>query len=153
VIAALYGLGAADLRWILRDCDHPRERLADPTFCRSLDPKGFWRVDRERDPELRHSVLTLVAFDELRRYATLDAFLPPPTPAPAGSCPRPCASPITTSAATTGPAPRSRSPPASARASPPRPFAPAGPRASATPARRLIGPLAPAASGRLVEHV
>jgi hypothetical protein len=75
VIAALYGLGAADLRWILRDCDHPRERLTNSTFCRSLDPKGFWRVDRERDPELRHSVLTLVAFDELRRYATLDAFL------------------------------------------------------------------------------
>ena len=75
VIAALYGLDIADLRWILRDCDHPRERLADPKFCRDLDPKGFWRVDRGLDPELRHSVLTLVAFDELQRFASIDAFL------------------------------------------------------------------------------
>ncbi len=65
VVAAAYGLTEADLRWILRDCDLPRADLADPKKCRGLDPKGFWRVDRERDPELRHSVLTLVAFAEL----------------------------------------------------------------------------------------
>jgi hypothetical protein len=29
------------------------------------DPKGFWRVDKAKDPELRHTVLTLVAFHDL----------------------------------------------------------------------------------------
>jgi len=30
-----------------------------------LDPKGFWRVDKDKDPELRHTVLTLIAFHDL----------------------------------------------------------------------------------------
>jgi len=30
-----------------------------------LAPKGFWRVDRNAEPELRHPVLTLVAFADL----------------------------------------------------------------------------------------
>jgi hypothetical protein len=67
VVVALYGLSRDDLRWILRDCDHPRERLADKAFRRTLDPKGFWRVDKTEDPELRHTVLTLVAFDALEK--------------------------------------------------------------------------------------
>jgi hypothetical protein len=31
-----------------------------------LPAKGFWRVDKEKDPELRHTVLTLVAFHDLQ---------------------------------------------------------------------------------------
>jgi hypothetical protein len=65
LVAALYGLSREDLRWILRDCDHPKERVASRDFARTLDPKGFWRVDKDEDPELRHTVLTLVAFDAL----------------------------------------------------------------------------------------
>jgi len=65
LVAALYGLSRDDIHWILRDCDHPRDRLSDKAFCRTLDPKGFWRVDKTDDPELRHPVLTLVAFDAL----------------------------------------------------------------------------------------
>jgi len=65
IVAALYGLSRDDLRWILRDCDHPKERVTNRDFARSLDPKGFWRVDKDEDPELRHTVLTLVAFDAL----------------------------------------------------------------------------------------
>jgi hypothetical protein len=30
-----------------------------------LPPNGFWRVDKEKDPEMRHTVLTLVAFSDL----------------------------------------------------------------------------------------
>lgn len=30
-----------------------------------LDPNGFWRVDKDKDPELRHTVLTLIAFHDL----------------------------------------------------------------------------------------
>jgi hypothetical protein len=41
--------------------------VVEKAFCRTLDPKGFWRVDKTEDPELRHTVLTLVAFDELER--------------------------------------------------------------------------------------
>ncbi|MDR0966387.1 MAG: hypothetical protein LBM75_07805 [Myxococcales bacterium] len=70
IVAALYGLSRDDLRWILRDCDHPKERLSDRAFTRTLDPKGFWRVDKDEDPELRHTVLTLVAFDALMEHLT-----------------------------------------------------------------------------------
>jgi hypothetical protein len=67
IVAALYGLDRDDFAWILRDCDHPAARLSDKAFCRTLDPKGFWRVDKTQDPELRHTVLSLAAFDDLSR--------------------------------------------------------------------------------------
>ena len=31
------------------------------------DPKGFWRVDKDKDPELRQTVLTQVAFHDLQQ--------------------------------------------------------------------------------------
>lgn len=65
LVAALYGLDRDDFAWILKDCDHPAANLSDKAFCRRLDPKGFWRVDKTEDPELRHSVLSLAAFDDL----------------------------------------------------------------------------------------
>ncbi len=67
VVAELYGLDFDDLAWILRDCDHPAPRLREKAFCRTLDPKGFWRVDKEKDPELRHTVLSLAAFRDLKQ--------------------------------------------------------------------------------------
>lgn len=65
-VAALYGLDSNGLRWILRDCDHPVHRISDKPFSRKLDPKGFWRVDKHLDPELRLSVLVHVALHELQ---------------------------------------------------------------------------------------
>lgn len=53
------GLSEGDGLHLLRDCDW-REAPTEP-----LDPKGFWRVDKAKDPELRHTVLTLVAFHDL----------------------------------------------------------------------------------------
>jgi len=47
LVARAYGLKARDLDWILRDCEHSAERLANREFTRSLDQKGFWRVDRQ----------------------------------------------------------------------------------------------------------
>ncbi len=70
LVAELYGLNWEDLSWILRDCDHPVERLRDNAFTRALDPKGFWRVDKEQEPELRHTVLTLAAFRDLKDMIT-----------------------------------------------------------------------------------
>jgi len=67
VIAVLYGLERNDFSWLLRDCDHPVACVTDKAFCRQLNPKGFWRVDKDQDPELRHTVLSLVAFDDLQR--------------------------------------------------------------------------------------
>ncbi|MGI8784221.1 MAG: hypothetical protein ACR2L2_11305 [Acidobacteriota bacterium] len=65
VASGLFGLEAAGLRWILRDSDRPCDELRNEAVARQLDPKGFWRVDKDRDPELRHTVLTLVAFADL----------------------------------------------------------------------------------------
>lgn len=74
VIAELYRLSADDIGWILRDCDLPLAQVRHVPFSRSLNPKGFWRVDKDRDPELRHPVLALIAFHDLKRMG-LEAFL------------------------------------------------------------------------------
>ena len=67
IAAATLGLQIDDLRFILRDCDHTRSN-----FPSSLDPKGFWRIDKGKDPELRQPVLTIAAFYDLQR--AIDAF-------------------------------------------------------------------------------
>ena len=59
IIAELYGLSYDDFAWILRD---------DPT-----NPKGFWRVDKEKPRELRHTTLALLAFKRLQEVG-LEAF-------------------------------------------------------------------------------
>ncbi|MFZ4629148.1 MAG: Eco57I restriction-modification methylase domain-containing protein, partial [Blastocatellia bacterium] len=43
-------LTGPDINFLLRDCDWARGR---PEY---NDPKGFWRVDKDKDPELRHTV-------------------------------------------------------------------------------------------------
>ncbi|MEG4911493.1 Eco57I restriction-modification methylase domain-containing protein [Microcoleus sp. B7-D4] len=73
-VAELYGLEIDDFAWILRGCDYPTAQVCDKKFARTLEPKGFWRVDKEKDPELRHPVLSLVAFHELKRLG-LETFL------------------------------------------------------------------------------
>ncbi|MFB2738069.1 Eco57I restriction-modification methylase domain-containing protein [Umezakia ovalisporum] len=74
IITELYGLEIEDFAWILKQCDYPTEQITNKEFSRTLDPKGFWRVDKEKDPELRHTVLSLVAFHELKKIG-LEAFL------------------------------------------------------------------------------
>ena len=54
--ACVLGLNSPELRTILRSCDHPHPRG---------DAKGFWRVDKNKDPELRHTILTLIALHDL----------------------------------------------------------------------------------------
>ena len=60
-IAVLFGLDYSDLQSVLALCDLPSEAIE----AGRLDPKGFWRINRNRDPELRHTVLALVAFRDL----------------------------------------------------------------------------------------
>ena len=53
VACGAFGLDAHDFRHVLRDCDHPVSNLraASGQFA-ALDPRGFWRVDRDKEPEL-----------------------------------------------------------------------------------------------------
>jgi hypothetical protein len=70
-------LDMKDLAWILRDTDRPIAEMRDRLLTGKLDPKGFWRVDKEREPELRHPVLAQVALADLQAQG-LDAFLEGP---------------------------------------------------------------------------
>jgi hypothetical protein len=70
VVAALFDIDLAALKWILRDCDHPRTVIRGRDFTRSLDAKGFWRIDSEEDVELRHPVLAMAAFMDLQDCIT-----------------------------------------------------------------------------------
>ncbi len=70
IVAALLGLSWDELRWILTDCDIPRATLAQAGFARGLFAKGFWRIDKEIDPELRQPILTLSAFSGLLEVVT-----------------------------------------------------------------------------------
>lgn len=70
----LYGLDLEDSRQILTGLDIPMARLRNEEFCKALDARGFWRIDKDKDPELRHTVLSLVAFHDLQEKG-LDAFL------------------------------------------------------------------------------
>ncbi|OPY30648.1 MAG: Eco57I restriction-modification methylase [Methanomassiliicoccales archaeon PtaU1.Bin030] len=53
IIAELFGLSELDYAWILRN---------EPN-----DPKGFWRIDKEKPLEIRQTTLALAAFKELKR--------------------------------------------------------------------------------------
>ncbi len=67
IVAAAFGLSAADLAWIAKDAWRPSPELRDRRVTRRLDPKGLWRVDRDRPPELRLPVLAIAARIELDR--------------------------------------------------------------------------------------
>ena len=77
IIAVTLGLEEQDMRHMLSDCDRPRGHRVRSS------PKGFWRVDKEKDPELRRPVLALVAFLDLQsriltvgdRQKGIDSFL------------------------------------------------------------------------------
>ncbi len=59
VVASLFGMSREELAYLLLGSDRPEPQSANQ------DPKGFWRLDKDRDPELRHTVLTMVAFADL----------------------------------------------------------------------------------------
>ena len=53
IIAYLYNINSDDLKWILRDD--------------KSNPKGFWRVDKDKPEPIRLTTLTLKAFEELNQ--------------------------------------------------------------------------------------
>ena len=74
IVAGLFGFEQSEFGWMLNGVDYPAETMRKRDFYRTLDPKGFWRVDKDKDPELRHTVLSLIAFHDLKQKG-LDAFL------------------------------------------------------------------------------
>ena len=84
LVSTAFGLVEEDLRHILEHCDLPQSEIAGAFHSGKLASKGFWRVDKDKDPELRHTVLTLIAFQDLQakieaaggdRERGIDAFL------------------------------------------------------------------------------
>lgn len=63
--SARFGNRAEDLAFLLKDCDLTTGAYSGSEFLKRMDAKGFWRVDKDKDPELRHTVLTLFAFRDL----------------------------------------------------------------------------------------
>ncbi|HGP3120298.1 TPA: hypothetical protein ACLG1E_002866 [Pseudomonas aeruginosa] len=74
--AALFAIAGLDWEGayhIMKDCDLPVDELSGDA-AKALNPKGFWRLGKGSPPELRHTVLSLVAFHDLQQKG-LDAFL------------------------------------------------------------------------------
>ena len=74
--AALFAIAGLDWEGachILKDCDLPVDQLSGDA-AKGLNPKGFWRLGKGLPPELRHTVLSLVAFHDLQERG-LEAFL------------------------------------------------------------------------------
>src|SRR5690606_36449738 len=65
ICASLFGLSLMDFKVVLEECDRPQLDLGGST-AKLLNPKGFWRIDKDKTPELRHTVLSLVAFHDLQ---------------------------------------------------------------------------------------
>ena len=74
VVAYSFGLDKLDMKSVFDECDLPTVDLSSNSIIRKLNPKGFWRVDKNKDPELRQTVLAQVALCELRRVG-VDGFL------------------------------------------------------------------------------
>ena len=74
VSAFRYGLSVEDFSFLLRDCDYPVVQSNCSAFSRMLDAKGFWRIDKDLDPELRLTVLSIIAFHDLKSKG-LDRFI------------------------------------------------------------------------------
>ncbi len=72
VVAELYGLDYEDFAWILKECAYSIDEIRQRS--RKFDSKGFWRIDKQKSPELRHTVLALRAFKDLKTMG-IDAFL------------------------------------------------------------------------------
>ena len=73
-MAYAYGFTYEDFQWVLLETDYPTSFLSSRSNAKTLDQKRFWRIDKTSDPELRHTVLSLVAFRDLLNMG-VDAFL------------------------------------------------------------------------------
>ncbi len=70
---AIYGLSLSEVKLVLEGCDRPLSHLSGD-MAKTLNPKGLWRAGKNVAPELRHTVLSIIAFHDLQDIG-LDAFL------------------------------------------------------------------------------
>ena len=68
VVAALYNLSLSDMCIILDACDYPRDFSPKGDVDEVRLSKAFWRVDSSSDPELRQTILALLAFHNLHEF-------------------------------------------------------------------------------------
>jgi hypothetical protein len=66
VAAVAFGLTESEFRTVLVASDHPIGFAPTTEALEVGLSKAFWRVDADTEPELRHTVLTLVAFHDLQ---------------------------------------------------------------------------------------
>jgi hypothetical protein len=67
MVAACAGLTHGDIRAVLAGSDYPDHGRQSGNA-----PTGFWRVDKDKDPELRHTVLTQIALHSLQQHIATD---------------------------------------------------------------------------------
>ena len=65
ITAVVAGISLEQARVVLRQCDLPLGGCSDNS--EGLDSKGFWRIDKDREPHHRLTVLTLVAYCDLQQ--------------------------------------------------------------------------------------
>lgn len=65
VVGALYGLTRQEMNIVLVDCHHPADRLQDRTFAGGLDPRGFWREDKDLAPGQRLPARCMWYFEQV----------------------------------------------------------------------------------------
>lgn len=65
IVATAYRLDEVAFRWVVKDCDYPPAVVTEEAYA-GFDPKGFWRVDKDKTPEQRFTVLSLMAFLDLQ---------------------------------------------------------------------------------------
>jgi hypothetical protein len=65
----MFGLESSDLDYVLKNTDLPIAAFSSDE-AELLPPKGFWRVDKNFEPELRHSVLMRCAFEDLQKIVS-----------------------------------------------------------------------------------
>lgn len=72
--AVLYKIDIDELCYLLKGCDMPANMINNAYNTSEIDPKGFWRLEKNQHPESRHTVLSLIAYNDLLEKG-LEAFL------------------------------------------------------------------------------
>jgi len=66
-LAKVFGLKKELFKYIFNKCDLGIEQLSSEKHRKHLSPKGFWRIDKDKHPEQRLTVLSLIAFHDLEQ--------------------------------------------------------------------------------------
>jgi len=72
VVAHRFGLTQSDLSEVVKECDYPASQVCSSEFARTLNPKGFWRFEKNEPPEHRLAVLAQIAFQDLGNRGMAD---------------------------------------------------------------------------------